>query len=84
MTLETFDNGRGSGAIRVATFPDLMATFDLATGAPLTTAQARVGLEVAVVRVPRGKLILGAGMRYPALMRAVEETVGREVLRYIF
>jgi hypothetical protein len=36
-----------------------------------------------VLRVPRQKLILGAGMRYPALMRAVEEAVGREVLRYI-
>ena len=83
MTLEAFDDGRGSGATRVATFPDLMATFDLATGTPVTTAQARVGIEVAVLRVPRQKLILGAGMRYPALMRAVEEAVGREVLRYI-
>lgn len=81
MTLEAAAP-RQSEADRLATFPDLMATFDLATGQPMTTAQARVGLEVAVLRVPRAKLILGAGMRYPALLRTVEEVVGKEVLRY--
>jgi len=83
MTLET---ELDSAALprRVATFPDLIATFDLATGLPLSSAMLAEGQTIAVLRVPREKLILGAGMRSPELMRAVETTMGKEINKYIF
>jgi hypothetical protein len=39
-----------------------------------------VGQEVAVVHVDRRHLILGAGMRDPALLRSIEEATGREIV----
>ena len=68
---------------RLATFPDLTATFDLSTGVALSSALVRTGQELAVVTVPRQKLILGAGVRDPELLRPVEETVGKEVIKYV-
>ncbi|MDA8216318.1 MAG: DUF917 family protein, partial [Dehalococcoidales bacterium] len=71
-------------ATRVGTFPDLMATFDLATGLPVSSAQVVVGEQIAVVRAPRERLILGAGMRDPDLARAIEEATGKAVVKYVF
>ena len=81
MTLEAV--GPAGGGRRLATFPDLMATFDLTTGMALSSALLQRGQEIAVVTVPRQKLILGAGMRDPELLKPVEETVGKEVLKYV-
>lgn len=69
---------------RLATFPDLIATFDLSTGLPVTTAEIAVGSEVAVLLVDRRRLILGAGMRDPELMRPLEAAVGREMVSHVF
>ena len=69
---------------RLATFPDLIATFDLSSGLPLSSAEIAAGHEVAVVHVPRQRLILGAGMRDPELMRAVERAVGKDIVKYVF
>jgi uncharacterized protein len=79
MTLDALDAGHPR---RLATFPDLMATFDLATGTPLSSAMIKTGQDVAVVRVRRHKLVLGAGVRDPDLLRPVEEAVGRKILEY--
>jgi len=81
MTLEAVDPS--GAARRLATFPDLMATFDLSTGMPVSSAQITTGQGVAVMRVPRQKLILGDGVRDPELLRPVEETVGKDVLNYV-
>ncbi len=64
------------GGERLGSFPDLIMTFDAATGVPLLSAQLREGLEIAVLVVPRSQLILGAGMRDPELMRDLEKTIG--------
>lgn len=69
---------------RLATFPDLLVTFDLSSGLPLSSAEIAVGREVAVVWVPRQRLILGAGMRDPDLMRPLEQAIGKEIVRYVF
>ncbi|HHY94860.1 MAG TPA: DUF917 family protein [Firmicutes bacterium] len=69
---------------RLATFPDLIATFDLSSGLPLSSAEIATGHEVVVVHVPRQRLILGAGMRDPELMRAVERAVGKDIVKYVF
>lgn len=81
MTLEAVDSS--APPRRLATFPDLVATFDLSTGLALSTAMVGTGHEVAVVAVPRGRLILGAGVKDPELLRPVQETVGKEVLKYV-
>ena len=83
MCLE-MSSGPGSTPQRVATFPDLLTTFDLATGLPASSAEVAVGQEVAIVLVSRQRLILGAGMRDPDLMRPIEETTGKEILKYVF
>ncbi len=82
MTLDAVDQGQGPR--RIGTFPDLITTLDLSSGLPLSSAMVAEGQQVAVLHVHRQHLILGAGMRYPALMCTVEETVGKEVVKYIF
>lgn len=77
MTLET--DGE-----RVATFPDLIATLSAHDGTPVASAEIAQGMRVALLVVPRARLILGAGMRDPALFEDVERAVGREVVRYVF
>ena len=69
---------------RVATFPDLIGTLNPGDGTPLTTADLEHGQDVAVVIVPRARLILGAGMRDPALFAPVEQAVGKPVIKYVF
>ena len=79
MTLDAVHAGHSH---RLATFPDLMVTFDLATGTPLSSGMITTGQEVAVLKVPQQKLILGAGVRDPDLLRPVEGAVGRNILEY--
>ena len=67
---------------RIATFPDLIMTFNFETALPLISAQIKENCEVFVVTVPSEKLILGAGMRDPALLKAVESAIGKEILKF--
>ena len=69
---------------RLGTFPDLLMTLERETGMPVTSAELQEGLDVFVIRVPKEKLTLGAGMRDPQLMKGCEEAVGKEMLSYIF
>lgn len=65
---------------RLASFPDLIAT--LADGGlPLASAEVREGMTVAILTAPRGKLLLGAGVRDPDLLRAAGEAVGKDLRR---
>ncbi len=77
MTLETDGERR-------ATFPDLIATMNAEDSTPLATAEVAQGMRVAVLVVPRQRLILGAGMRDPELFMDVEHAVGKEVVRHVF
>ena len=72
------------GGRRLATFPDLIATVDAASGLPLPTADLRDGMRVALVTAPKRSLILGAGVRDPELFREAEKTLGLEIIRYSF
>jgi DUF917 family protein len=73
MTLEA--NGR-----RIATFPDLIMTFDSEAASPLISAEIKENCEVFVIAVPSYKLILGSGLSDPALLKNVEDAIGREIL----
>ncbi|HHY45626.1 MAG TPA: DUF917 family protein [Firmicutes bacterium] len=80
----TLEWTEGHDSRRVATFPDLIATLDLDTGDPVSSAQVKEGQGIAVVVVPQSGLILGAGVKDPELYKAVEQAVGKEVIRYVF
>ncbi len=67
---------------RTVTFPDLIATLNPEDGTPLASAEIEKGMRVAILSVPRARLILGAGVRDPQLFKDIERTVGKEVLRY--
>lgn len=64
---------------RIATFPDLIATIDLKTGLPLTTAVMQTGQEVAIITVPMAGLKLGAGMFNRELIQKAGDMVGKAV-----
>lgn len=80
----TLDQCNGSGAARLATFPDLIATIDASTGRPVSSAEIREGQEVYVVRVDRKDLSLGDGVRDQSLYSQVEQITGREIVKYVF
>lgn len=69
---------------RLATFPDLIATLSATKIRPLSSAEVREGEEVLLIRAPKERLRLGAGMRRPELFQAAEQAVGKELIRYVF
>jgi len=83
MSLEVVHPNDPNSRRRTATFPDLVSTVDLHTGWPVSSAMVKEGQAVLIVRVPHQHLILGAGMRFPELMRSIEDATGLEILRYI-
>jgi DUF917 family protein len=58
-------------------------TLDAETGIPVTTDQVFEGRELAVLLVPQKNLLLGETMYDRELLKSCEETVGREMLRFI-
>ena len=70
--------------VRLGTFPDLIMTLDAQTGWPVTSAEIRAGMEIAVLHVGREHLHLGAGMWDPDLYRGCEDAVGKEIIRCVF
>lgn len=72
MTLET-------GAARHATFPDLITLISLETGIPLASAEIKQGDNVAVLIVPRSKLILGKGVLLPDTIKEAEDAIQKQL-----
>lgn len=70
MTLE-------QGTQRLAEFPDLMTFMDRETCLPVSSAEAREGQKAILLTVPAERLILGAGVRDPELLRRKDETLKR-------
>ena len=75
MTLE-------SGGKRLATFPDLMTTFD-AEGSPVTSAALKQGDEVYIVNVHKEKIKVGDGNRYPEIYDPVEKALGKPIVKHL-
>ncbi|MDH7513581.1 MAG: DUF917 family protein [Clostridiales bacterium] len=71
MTLE--EQGR-----RLATFPDLIMTFERETAHPLISAQLRTGQDVFLMAVPSRFLRLGAGVKNRRLLSRIEKAVGKK------
>jgi DUF917 family protein len=64
---------------RIATFPDLITLLSLDTGLPVSSAEAKVDLAVAVLVVPRENLILGEGVRLPETLAEAENAIGKSL-----
>lgn len=81
ITVEDLRQGEpdGAGTGRIATFPDLIVTMDLETGFPVSSADVSEGQHVAVVVVPRERLILGAGVKDRRLYASVEAALKKEL-----
>lgn len=73
-----------AGERRLATFPDLIALLNAATGEPICSSQIEEGLDVIVVCVPAGRLLLSSTMFDRHLFLPCEEAVGKEMIRYAF
>lgn len=69
---------------RIATFPDLIMTFDAETGTPVTSAEIREGMTAAVIVADKSKIKLGAGMMDPELFIPCEKAVEKEMISYAF
>jgi len=71
------------GAARLATFPDLIATLDAATGVPITSAELAAGRRVIVIAAPAASLKLGAGLRIREHYEPLERAVGKPIVRFL-
>jgi len=67
---------------RLATFPDLIMTFEAETARPLVSAAVKEGIEIIVLSVPAQRLLLGAGVKDPVLLKKIEAAIDREILKY--
>ena len=69
--------------IRYGTFPDLIMTLDVKTGRPIVTAEVEKGQNLAVIVVPKEKLILSSTMRNHLLMCPIEKIIGKQIINYL-
>lgn len=63
---------------RLATFPDLLSTFN-DEGEPVTSASLKQGDVVYLVEVPKEKILVGDGNKYTENYRLVEEVLGKSM-----
>lgn len=75
MTLEKNDR-------RLATFPDLISTFD-AEGKAITSAAVEEGDMVYVTVVEKEKIPTGDGLRYPEVYEPVERALGKPMIQHL-
>ncbi|MEL7650155.1 MAG: DUF917 family protein [Sedimentibacter sp.] len=73
-----------AGGVRLATFPDLIATLDAKTGVPVTSAEIGEDMDVVLVKVPRSNIKLGGGMFQKSLFEEAEKVTGKELIKYSF
>jgi DUF917 family protein len=67
---------------RIATFPDMLATFDAASGEPIAVSELKAGSVAVIVVAPRTSIPLGAGVFDPAVYAEVEQAMGEDIARY--
>jgi DUF917 family protein len=72
-----------AGGERLATFPDLIMTFDARTALPLISAEIKDTTDLVIIAAPARRLILGAGMRDRRLFEQIERRIGKEIVKYL-
>lgn len=68
---------------RFATFPDLIMTLDAKTARPIVTAAIQKGQQLAVIAVPREKLLLSTTMSNEKLLKPIEDIIKKSILSYL-
>jgi len=71
------------GQERLATFPDLIMTFDEDTGLPLTTSAIAKGQSVVIMTTDGENLRLGSGARDRDLIATIEPIVQKDIVKYL-
>lgn len=72
------------GDTRLATFPDLIAAMDPASGDPLAVAEMMPGTAVLLMAASHRHLPLGAGVFDAAAYPEIEAAMGTALMRYVF
>ncbi|MCW4049078.1 MAG: DUF917 family protein [Candidatus Bathyarchaeota archaeon] len=67
---------------RLATFPDLMTTFKK-DGSPVTSAALEEGQTVYLVNVPKEKIPVGDGNKYPEIYAPIEAVLGKPMVKHL-
>lgn len=68
---------------RIATFPDLIMSFDAETGRPLPTSVITEGMEIFITAAPAENLKLASTMYEADLIRQCEDIVGKALVNYM-
>lgn len=68
---------------RFGTFPDLIMTLDAKTAKPIVTAAVEIGQQLAVITVPKEKLLLSSTMRNEKLLKPVEEIIKKSIIPFL-
>lgn len=68
---------------RLSTFPDLIMTLDAHTAKPVVTAAVEQGQRLAVITVPRAKLLLSSTMSNRKLLQSIEPIIGKQILSHL-
>lgn len=68
---------------RFGTFPDLIMTLDAKTAKPIVTAAVEKGQQLAVITVPKEKLLLSSTMRNVKLLKPVEEIIKKSIIPFL-
>jgi hypothetical protein len=67
---------------RLATFPDLLTTFN-EKGEPVTSAALEKGQKIYLVNVPKEKIPIGDGNKYTDAYEPIEEALGKPMVKYL-
>jgi len=70
------------GGRRLATFPDLICTFD-GEGDPATSAAIEEGDRVFLTVTDKGLIPVGDGNRYPEVYEPIEEALGKSMVGHL-
>ncbi|MCC0784182.1 DUF917 family protein [Clostridioides sp. ES-S-0108-01] len=67
---------------RIATFPDLIMTFDKNTNMPVTSAEIREGQEIILIKTSKENLKLSTTMKQEELLKDVEDILDKEIIAF--
>ncbi|MBJ9989280.1 MULTISPECIES: DUF917 domain-containing protein [Paenibacillus] len=69
---------------RHSTFPDVITTFSLETGAPVSVGDLRDGQSIGIFVIDKSRVPLSSSVKDPSVYPEVEEVLGIELYRYAF
>ena len=67
---------------RLATFPDLMTTFDV-MGEPVTSSMIEKGATIYLANVPKELIMVGDGNKYADAIEPIEAVLEKPMVKYL-